>query len=53
MYYDIAINMYNVSIEFHQEINQDNLPHNMLDSDPSYKITLIAEENRIGENSIF
>ena len=53
LYHDIAIYLYNVSIEFHQEINQDNLPHNMLDSDPSYKIPLIVEENRIGQNSIF
>ena len=53
LYHDIAINLYNVSNEFYQEINQDNLPHNMLDSDPSYKIPLIVEENRIGQNSIF
>ena len=53
LYYDIAINLWNVSNEFHQEGNQDSLPHNMSDNDLSYEIPLIVEENRIGQNSNF
>ena len=52
MYHNIGINLCNIWNELHYERNQNSLPQNIPDSDPSYKIPLIVEEIRIGKKSI-